>query len=273
MSEPFQARLSYAEPDAPVWKRLLIRGIERLSGRPRIERLYREIRREPFSPADFWKNSLDALGVSLEFDADRLARISPTGPLVFIANHPFGIVDGLSLCYLAGRVRPRFQLLVNSVLDQDPALSPYMLPVDFDETREAARTNIRTKQHALETLSGGGAIVIFPGGGISTATGFFGPVEDLEWKRFTANLVQSAKATVVPVFFRGQNSRLFQVVSQFSLTLRLALLVREASRLRETAVQATIGEPIPYAALAEFKGRQTLLDELRRRTYALGDMP
>lgn len=268
---PFEVRLSYAEPDDPVWKRLLIRGIEQISGRPHLEKLYREIRKEPFSAANFWRDSLAGLNVTLAYDHERLESIPKEGPLVFIANHPFGVIDGLSICFLASLVRSNFQILVNSVLCQDPKLEPYMLPVDFDETRDAMRTNIRTKHTALKTLETGGAIVIFPGGGVATANGWFGPVQDLEWKRFTANLVQSAKADVVPLFFHGQNGWLFQMVSQFSLTLRLALLLNEARKKIGSTIQVTVGQTIPFSELQTIRGRQPLIDNLRKRVYALRD--
>ena len=118
-------------------------------------------------------------------------------------------------------------------------------------------------------MRAGGAVVIFPGGGISTAQGWRGQVTDLEWKRFAAKLIQISKATVIPLYFHGHNSRLFQIVSQFSPTLRLALLIHEARRLRNSTLKITIGAPLPYAALSQFKDRQALLDHLRQLVYKL----
>lgn len=266
----FEPRISYAAPTDPVWKRLVIRAIEICSGQPKLEQMYQQLRRQrPFVASKFWGQALESLGISLDFDHDKLSTASTAGPLIIIANHPFGVVDGLSICHLASSIRPHFQILVNSVLCQDPALDPYMLPVDFDETREAMRTNIATKHQAMETLEAGGAIVIFPGGGISTAQGWFGEVTDLEWKRFTAKLIQQTKATVLPMFFHGSNSRLFHMVSQFSLTLRLALLLWEVKRRMHSTIQITIGDPLPYATLAHLRDRQSLLDHLRAEVYNL----
>jgi putative hemolysin len=270
MDEPFEARLSYAEPDDPLLKRSLIRTIEWLTGRPHLIRLYRGVRNGPIAADTFWKRSLDTLGIQLEYNADRLDAIPRTGPLLLIANHPFGVVDGLSLCHFASRLRDRYQMLTNSILCQDPLLAPHLLPVDFNETREALRTNIATRNEALRTLEAGGALVIFPGGGISTSQGWFGPATDLPWKRFTSRLVQAARTTVVPFFFHGQNSRLFQIVSQFSLNLRLALLLREACSMKGRTVHVSIGDPIPFADVQHIRDRQQLLDALRDRTYALG---
>ena len=70
-------------------------------------------------------------------------------------------------------------------------------------------------------------MVIFPAGGVSTSPNGLGRADDLEWKRFTAKVIQMAEATVVPVFVHGQNSRLFQLISQVSQTLRYGMLLNE----------------------------------------------
>ncbi len=271
MAQLFEPRISYAAPTAPRWKRAIIRLIEFLTGQPRLEKMYRALRLdEGFAPESFWQDSLNVLSVSLDYAQEAFDRIPKEGPLVVIANHPFGVLDGLTICHLASRMRANFQILTNSVLCQDPALDPYLLPVSFDETREAMHMNINTKQQALQTLKEGGAVVIFPGGGISTAAGWNGQVTDLEWKRFAAKLIQLSRATVIPIYFHGQNSRLFQIVSQFSLTLRLALLLHEVNRMMGTTLRLEIGHPLLYEHLAEIKDRQALLDHLRAHVYSLG---
>jgi len=263
--------ISYADANDPLWKRITIHGIEKMTGKPELQRLYDEARSTPVPIRHFWELALRLLDIRLHYDTSKIASIPQTGPLVIIANHPFGVVDGIGICYLAGKIRPHFRILTNSVLCQDAELNQFMLPIDFAETREAARINIETKRLAVETLQQDGAVVIFPGGGVSTSQSWFGPAEDLEWKRFTAKLVQTAQATVLPIYFHGQNSRLFQIVSQFSLTLRLALLLREVKNKMGLTIDVTIGNPIPFQAMAHLKNRQKLLDWLRETTYGLAE--
>ncbi len=269
----FERLISYVEPGDPFWKRLTIHSLERLTGRRKLEQMYQALKDRAVAPDTFWEAALAMLDIELDYDPERLHAIPERGPVVIIANHPFGVVDGLSICYLAGKVRPHFKILTNSVLCQDASLNRFMLPVDFGTTKEAIRTNIQTKNLALHTLEDDGAIVLFPGGGVSTAKYGLGPAQDLEWKRFAAKLIQTAEATVVPVYFHGQNSRLFQIVSQFSLTLRLGLLLREVTNKRGLTLQITIGRTISYSALAHLKDRQELLDRLRAITYELAHHP
>lgn len=261
--------ISYASPDDPAVKSALIRGIERLTGRRRLERLYQGTRDAPDDA--FWSVALDQLEVSLDYDAAQLQTIPSRGPVVFVANHPFGVLDGLAFCHLVSSVRPDFKILINSVLCRDERLDAYFLPVNFQDTDAARATNFRTIKTALRMLASDGAIAMFPAGGIATAPKVVGDARDLEWKPFVAKLVQASEATVVPLYFHGQNSLLFQLVSKVSLTLRLSLIIREVMRKTGETMAVSIGESISYERLSHFDSRDALTAYLRDVTFALGD--
>ena len=113
--------------------------------------------------------------------------------------------------------------------------------------------------------------MVFPAGAGSTAPDKFGlkPAVDWRWQPFVAQLVQRSKATVAPIWFSGQNSRLFQIASHVSSTLRISLIFHEVRSRIGTALPVVIGAPIAYAELAAIKDRQALADNLRDRVYAL----
>lgn len=225
--------------------------------------------RDAMRPEAFFSAALDVLGVEPEYQGLDPSAIPRRGPLVFVANHPFGVVDGLALCKLAIETRGDVKILIHRALFRDPDLQRFMLPVDFGGSREAAKRNIAVRDEALSFLRDGGTVAVFPGGGISTAQGAFGPVTDLEWKLFPAKLIKSAKATVVPVYFPGRNSRLFQLVSQFSQTLRLSLMIRELNQHRGRPLPVTVGVPVPYPDLAGIRDRRALTEHLRHLVYGL----
>jgi putative hemolysin len=260
-------KLSYASPDDPLLKTLLIQSIERLTGQRKLQNLYNQVLAKP--ETSFWENALAQLQIKLDYEEVQVAKIPLTGPIIFIANHPYGLIDGLAVCHLAANLRQSFKILIHSALCREERIASYLLPIDFSETEAATLLNISSKKQALETLRQGGAIVIFPAGGISTAKGPFGEVTDLDWKLFTAKLIQMTQATVVPIYFHGQNSRLFQIVSQFSLTLRLSLIIHEVNKKRGETIRMIIGDPIPYQRLAPIKKRQALIDYLREVIYSL----
>ena len=103
--------------------------------------------------------------LSLKYNQEMEVQIPKDGPLVFVANHPFGIIDGLILCDIAARVRGDFRILLNNRLMKDEELNKLFLPVDFDRTREAMKRNVETKKNAQQILENGGTVIIFPSGG------------------------------------------------------------------------------------------------------------
>jgi putative hemolysin len=266
-------KITYSSEVNGKTQKILVQSLEYLTGRRRLEKLYGDVldRVDREGIDIFWAAALNALDVQLEYDRARLTAIPHEGPLIFIANHPYGVLDGLTLCYLAATTRHEWRILINNSLCKEERIASFMLPIDFTGTDEATHTNIKTKRKSIETLRNNGAVVIFPAGGIATSIGAFGKeATDLDWKLFTAKLIQTTRATVVPVFFYGQNSRLFQIVSQFSLTLRLALIIYEVNKQIAKPLRLTIGQPIPYEQMANIKGRQALTDYLRQVTYTLG---
>lgn len=262
-------RISYVEPDDPWARRAFVGTLERLSGRRRIERIYHAVKAEPFDVVRFFDRALELAAIEIEFLSGDAPVVPTTGPLILLGNHPFGVVDGLVMCRLAARLRGDFRIMLHARLCQDADLAPYFLPVDFEETRAAMHTNIASKRAAQRTLAAGGTLVIFPGGGVATAPGGFGAARELPWSTFVARLVQQSRATVVPVHFQGQNSRLFHLASAVSATLRSALLLHEAKNKLGRRFAVNVGEAIPFEELSHLPSRAALTAELRSRIEAL----
>jgi putative hemolysin len=267
---PKKVRFSYSTADQPVLQRAVIQAIEKIGGQRKLKKLYVQHQKNLKDGQNFFDSALRLLRMRLEYDEAALARTPKTGPVIFIANHPYGVLDGITLTWLATKVRPDTKVLANDVLCQAPEAAENLLPVAFAPTREARETNVRSRIEAQAWLRAGHAIGIFPGGGVSTSEKpLKGPAVDLPWAPFTAKLLRSSKATVVPVFFVGQNSRLFQLASHLSLTLRLSLVFRETARRIGSRLKIRVGEPIPFEDIAHIEDRAELVMELRKRTFAL----
>lgn len=264
---PSQVKLSYTSPSDGLPKRLVIRTIERLSGGAEIQRLYDGLR--DLSESELWGAALEALEIDLRLDGVALDAVPRRGPIVLLANHPYGVVDGLALSYIASQIRDEFCVLTNSALCVDQRTERRLLPISFEEGRAAMRANIETKRAALAALAREECVAIFPSGGVATAEKVFGPAIDLEWRTFVAKLVRSSEATVVPLFFHGQNGPLFQLASRLSQTLRLSLLLHEVNNKRGRPLHVTVGEPVGYGELRGIRGRGELTEHLRRTVMAL----
>lgn len=264
-----QRVISYSSPDDSLIKRLVINSIELSTGRARVERAYDHLKSLNIEDASIWQHVFPLLAIHLNYNVDRLKNIPSDGPLVVIANHPYGVADGMALGYVLSQIREDFLLIVNEVLCREEILGKYFLPIDFRENKEALKTNINTRKSALSLLQGGGAIGIFPSGGVSTTPSLWSKkAVDLDWKRFLNKLVSSSEAHVLPIFFRGQNSATFQVASHIHPNIRLALLLKELDRKRGKSLDFVIGDVIKPQDLSHLT-RDQLLPFLREATLDL----
>lgn len=266
--------ISYATAASGPAGAFVIRGLENATGRLSLIRRAAGCQAAIAQGRSFWNVVPECYGLSLQVIGGSLAAIPGQGPLVVIANHPFGILDGLMLGHLLHRMRREFRILANAVFCKDEALNRVVLPISFDETPEATRLNLETRAQSLRYLAQGGAIGVFPGGTVSTAARPFAQPMDPVWRTFTARMIVRTEATVVPLFFAGQNSRLFQIASHVHPALRLGLLIREFRRRIDTPVQVVIGRPIPAADLGALRRDPAgLMEFLRRTTYDLSPDP
>ncbi|MCI5066747.1 1-acyl-sn-glycerol-3-phosphate acyltransferase [bacterium] len=241
--------------------------IARLLRRAELEERYGRALQRLEMGVPFWEAARTELGLRFRIDGEeRLAQVPREGPVLLIANHPFGVVDGLVSCEVMSGLRERFQVLVNAVLCNEPLLDPWFLPIDFRDSREAARNNVRSRQGALNLLREGGGVILYPGGGVATRRYGIGPVEELPWGNFVAKLLLQAKPHVVPIFFEGTNSLLFHLVSQCSTSLRLGLFVRETLRLENREISCTIREILVPKDYSHLSSREELVRFLYRCT-------
>jgi len=268
-------QFSYASPDDPRFKRLLIQAIERMSGQPALKRMYLENQERPVPGEGFWNAAVRKLRLNIELNEDRLGEIPAQGAAIIVANHPFGVLDGIVVCSLVARIRPDFKILTNALLNRVDEIKEALLPIDFEETKAALETNIKSRAEAKTLLEKGGVLVIFPGGTVSTTPTLLSrTAKDPEWKTFTARMIVQGKAPVVPIYFAGQNSRLFQIASHVSMTLRLSLLFKEVHDRIGSDMVLRIGKRIPYEELKTISDRKQLMEFLRDKTYALaGEVP
>ncbi len=262
--------ISYAHSAQTKGGRAVIRLMENTTGRLRLIKRAEGYDREVAEGRDFWEVMVERYGLDLQVSGGSLDNIPKTGPLVLIANHPYGILDGLMMGHILAKQRGDFRILANSVFRKAEELNRIILPISFDETKEAMRLNIQTRKDSLEYLSNGGAIGIFPGGTVSTAQKPMGEPLDPRWRGFTARMIAKSDATVVPIYFEGTTSRLFQLASHLHYTLRMGLLIKEFKKRVDTPVKVVIGDPIGRDQLDPLaKDSKAMMDFLRKSTYSL----
>ncbi len=266
--------ISYAYSAETKSGRMVIRLMENTTGRMRLIKRADGYEKDVANGRDFWPVMVDRYGLSLDVVGGSLSHIPKTGPLILIANHPYGILDGMMMGHILSQTRGDFRILANRVFRKAEDLNRIVLPISFDATKEAMKLNLETRKTALNYLGEGGAIGIFPGGTVSTGAKPFSYPMDPGWRGFTARMVAQSNATVVPVFFDGHTSRLFQIASHLHSTLRMGLLIKEFKKRVDTPVKVVVGEPIGRDVLDPLaKDTRKMMDFLRKATYELSPKP
>ena len=273
---PYDKRnLSYAGTFTNPYKVFAIRSLEWLSGKLLLLRLVRRFERMgPASGQAFWAQALGLMGIDLLTPTAQIEKIPKTGPVVVVANHPHGLVDGMILAELIGRIRPDYKILTRTLLTGVKEIEQFMIPVPFPHELDARQKSLDMRKMAMEHLSQSGLIVLFPSGVVASVDAYFGPAIEANWNPFTAKLITKSGATVIPIYFPGQNSRLYQIASKVSATIRQGLLLHEVIHACNKPQAPVVGDAIDPEKIKKFSDKpRSLVAWLRNHTLSLKQPP
>jgi putative hemolysin len=261
-----------ARSDQPV-KRGIMRGVnsllERVLSVDKIRSIY-DSAPESADPFQFLEHTLNRLHIDCALDEEARQAIPTAGPAIVVSNHPFGGIDGMILASALSSVRKDIRILVNYFLGKIEALNPLFFTVDPFGHKGAASRNVGAIRKAIRWVKEGGVLVVLPAGEVSHLSLKRGRVEDPTWHETVGRLVQLTGAPVLPVFFKGRNSALFQIAGLAHPRFRTAMLPRETLKKEGAQVSLRIGRIIPYKSLSRFQEPNRLTEYLRFRTYLLG---
>lgn len=266
--------LSYASTfDHPVKSRI-ISLIELFTGRIAILRMIRKFEKNGAPQGQgFWRAALDTMGIDLTTPQAQLDRIPKSGPVIIVANHPHGMVDGMIFADLVGRIRPDYRILTRSLLTSiDEVAGSYMIPVPFPHDPDAQRKGVEMRAKAMAFLKEGGVVALFPSGVVASSETFFGPAVEAEWNVFTAKMIRRSGAQVVPMHFPGANSRAYQIANKISPMLRQGLLLHEIVHACNKPQGPIVGFPLTEEQLSPLKDDpRGFMAWLRAHTLSLKD--
>jgi putative hemolysin len=227
-------------------------------------KLYHRIRQVPKSrrlPA-----LLAEMKVKLKVQDADLDRIPAKGALVAVANHPFGVLDGVALGVILSRVRTDVKILTDSVLQSIPELHEHCIFVD---RFLPAGDDAKPLHQALKWLAGGGALAVFPAGEVSHLNVREARITDPAWNNLAARLARSTGANALPVYFSGRNTLAFQLFGLINPGFRTLFLLQEFLQQRDKDLQIRIGGAIPAELLDNLDSDEEATEYLRLRTYLL----
>ncbi len=265
MDRQANLQIKTGERALPEWAR---RALLAAPGIARLIRL-REDAKNFTDPFAFVDTALRELQVQLDLPPFEEDNIPATGPVIITANHPYGGLDGLTAIATIGRRRRDLRVLTNPELAQLDGLGSLMIPVDPFGGPRATRANVAGMRKALRWVEEGGALLIFPAGEVSHLRLKTLSISDSQWSPTAARLVRLSKAPVVPMYFRGANSALFQLAGMLHPRLRTLLLPHELGNKLGARVAIRFGAPLAPAKLATFETDVQLAAHLRLKTYLL----
>ena len=225
------------------------------------------VRNDPFQ---FLECVLDRLHIHHTLDEEERCAIPLSGPAIVVANHPFGGIDGMVLASALSSVRKDIRILVNYFLEEIEGLNPLFFPVDPFNHKGSTSKNIASIRKAVSWVKTGGMLVVLPAGEVSHFSWKRKTIEDPPWSHTVGRMVRLTKAPVLPVFFKGRNSALFQIAGLVHPRLRTAMLPRETFKKEGAEVHFKIGRLIPYKTLSKLEDPYKITEYLRFRTYLLG---
>ncbi len=253
-------------------QRLIIKAIERTTGKKTLEKVYEEYLEKTNEPRFFWSTVLEIMNIKVTDKSKNNIEIPDSGPLLMIANHPFGIIDGLILCSLASKVRGDFKIITHETLKLIPELDKFILPINFSGSdKETIKNNIETTKKAREHLTDNGLLIIFPSGSVSIAKNLKTAAQDDSWKLFPAKLIHQTKTDILPIYFDGKNGFLFHLFASKikNQTLKYSSYIHETRRKIGKEVTIYSGKIIKYKDISNMKDRAELTNYLKDVTYNL----
>ncbi len=253
-------------------QRLIIKTIETLTGKKKLEKLYKKYSLNSHNPKTFWTDILNEMKIKVVNRSSNNLSIPENGALLVIANHPFGIIDGLILCSLVSKVRDDFKIMTHETLQFLPQLKKFILPVDFNgQSKESKILNIQTAKKAKECLINNGVIIIFPSGGVSTASNLKSDAVDDDWKLFPAKLIHQTKTDILPIYFDGKNGLLFHLFASKikNQTLKYSTYIHETRKKIGKNINIYPGKIIKYKEVEILNDRSELTNFLKIKTYSL----
>ena len=262
---------TFASSEVNFFSQQFIKIIELLSGKMKLKKLYDQYLLENNPSENFWHDAVKKLKFNLKTFYREGSFIPKSGRLIIVANHAFGVADGVSLCSVLSSIRQDYKMITHKVLRQADAVKEKIIPIDFSPHRSAILANIDARKEAEKVLQNDGVIVIFPSGQIATKENLKlnTKANDGDWKQFVSKLIVKTKSPVLPSYFEGQNSQLYHIANKMGQTFRYSLLMYELTRKIGDTINLHFGKVIPFSDFEKIGNLIEITKYIRKKTYSL----
>lgn len=219
----------------------------------------------------FVKFLLEDFNIKLRIDNEQVLDNLPEGAFITVSNHPFGALDGISLIHMIASRRPQYKVMVNMVLNHITAMRPNFIAVDQTASDDPAKkaVSIRGIREAIKQVRSGQPIGFFPAGAMSKVNWKW-QLNDREWQPNIIRLIEQLKVPVIPIYFHGTNSFMFNLLGITFWQLRTLRLPSEVWRKCNSTIHVSVGNPISVEEQLKHQGSTEEFGEwLKAQTYAM----
>lgn len=244
--------------------RFVVRGLEILIKQDEINRILNKY--SDIEGVEFLQKVVEELNVRIEYEG--LENLPESGKCFFVANHPFGFVDGLILTYTVGTKYRTLKAIGNELFMLIPQLRPLIAAVNvFGANPKEYLRGLDIVYHSDSPITH------FPAGLVSRLQK--GKIVDIDWQKSFISKSVSCQRDIVPFHFIGRNSTLFYLVYVIRKTLRikanieLTLFPHEIFNKRNKTIKVIIGKPIPYSTFDKSKSPNEWAQVVKNMVYAL----
>ncbi|MBN2591426.1 MAG: 1-acyl-sn-glycerol-3-phosphate acyltransferase [Sedimentisphaerales bacterium] len=268
--------INFGDPDSPLTLLLefISKPILKMFRFKEFQEISYRFANDPRSEDFVFQKVLDSFDIKLSYNHEKLSQINRDGPLLIIANHPLALVDGFAISSVIMNCRSDIKILAISGLRKIPHLKDYIIPIRLKNSKKAKEKNRKAIIAGMKWLNGGHTLIIFPAGDISLRKYLWQKdATDAKWAKGLGLLVRRSKANVLPVFFHGQTSMLFQFARSIHKSLGQFLFIRELLLTRNRTIRFVFGDIVNHKVLSKIGNSQDVVDYLRKETYSLKSVP
>ena len=234
--------------------------VKKISKIDYIKDLYKKNYDELKRTDNFWAKTIEYLNI--KYTVNSSENIPSKGPVIIVCNHPFGLLDGLIVAAIIAKIRKDYKILINEEITHIDLIEKYLLPIKFSGITGDIKQNIKSKKSAINLINDGGSLILFPSGEVATSKFIFDKPKERNWKPLVGSIIKKTECKIIPIYFKGKNSLLFQTVGFLSDQLRRLLFIRELLNKKNQTFKLSIGKKISSLQNERLNNRQ-IVDKLR----------
>ncbi|MCM8543107.1 MAG: hypothetical protein NE328_22760, partial [Lentisphaeraceae bacterium] len=114
--------------------------LNRVTGMSKIRKMY-ETKLQGKREGEFIDGVINELNVSFDLQEKELERIPAEGPVIVVANHPFGAHDAILLASLLRKVRSDYKIMANGFFSAIGEMQDRMILVNAFKSKNKENSN------------------------------------------------------------------------------------------------------------------------------------